>query len=660
MEFAQHPRIQRYPENNVLSKIDVRITTFLSNLPLTSIPFLTFIPFLFGHSFGAPLISLVTLPPLLFSDHPLVRIYSVTSTISWLLVFYYNKSRKVLENPTLILTGMFGTFILAVHLQGNALDAYCAYLCSWFYSTVVCFLGKTFFLRARPGLKAAQDKTFGTSSIERSTTWNIFSKEHAADPNGYLSFPSFDSACAACFCTTLYLQHHYEMNAADAPLWLWCIVPLACFGRIYFRAHHFVDVIVGATLGCGCAAYVHFIRLSTANNTGETGEAGDASGTTLTTPYLTSPLHHYDVVWLIICIISIGLFFAVPQLGPFFAVIVSSIGFIFLPTTSLNSIVGTMWLGSMFWWVFERQSRAHKPWVVQTLEAFFKQHPLPPNELCPSNKTYPKHLSELLDEKRNEFLNQAKNTDEAHPGNLYVIHQFRYNKRMKAMREQGGLNVLSPKDNVYLVCGWNHLYELLEIRIEHFLNVTNTTCFEWDVIVGIYSGGAIIAPFVSSIIEKRRKKELLLNETTVSKSTSKSTAKSTAKSTSTAMPVCYIKCSRYDTCNMDPISLTKVTLDVALGKHDEQYKISKPPKQKDVEGKRCLMIDDASVSGGTFRATAKYLIHTLNAKKDVKGLALCDFNGVTHIYDPNRDNDALGPVTVQKLDVGTFTPWGTF
>ena len=53
MEFAQHPRIQRYPENNVLSKIDVRITTFLSNLPLTSIPFLTFIPFLFGHAFDS-------------------------------------------------------------------------------------------------------------------------------------------------------------------------------------------------------------------------------------------------------------------------------------------------------------------------------------------------------------------------------------------------------------------------------------------------------------------------------------------------------------------------------------------------------------------------------------------------------------------------------
>ena len=125
------------------------------------------------------------------------------------------------------------------------------------------------------------------------------------------------------------------------------------------------------------------------------------------------------------------------------------------------------------------------------------------------------------------------------------------------------------------------------------------------------------------------------------------------------MPICYIKCSRYDTCNMDPISLTKVTMDVALNRHDEQYKVSRAPDKAEVENKRVLMIDDASVSGGTFRATSKHLISQLGASK-CRGLALCDFNGLTHIFDPNRDDAKLGPVTVQKLDVGTFTPWGTF
>ena len=64
---------------------------------------------------------------------------------------------------------------------------------------------------------------------------------------------------------------------------------------------------------------------------------------------------------------------------------------------------------------------------------------------------------------------------------------------------------------------------------------------------------------------------------------------------------------------MDPVSLTKVTLEVALGMHDSQYTVSKPPPKAQIEGKRVLMIDDASVSGGTFRAVEEFLRNTLGA-----------------------------------------------
>ena len=120
--------------------------------------------------------------------------------------------------------------------------------------------------------------------------------------------------------------------------------------------------------------------------------------------------------------------------------------------------------------------------------------------------------------------------------------------------------------------------------------------------------------------------------------------------------LCFIKCSRYKSCNMDPISLTKVTLEVALGMHDSQYTVSKPPPKAQIQGKRVLMVDDASVSGGTFRAVEEFLRNTLGAVS-VRGLALCDFDGKTHVYDPSMEDKEITP---QKLDVGSFTPWGTF
>jgi hypoxanthine phosphoribosyltransferase len=251
-----------------------------------------------------------------------------------------------------------------------------------------------------------------------------------------------------------------------------------------------------------------------------------------------------------------------------------------------------------------------------------------------------------------EFLTSAKTSNDSHPGNLYVIHQFRYNKRMQLMNEQGGRNLLNPSLDVYLVCGWHHLYELIEQRIDHFFQCTGTRATDYDVVLGIYSGGALIAPFVAHILETRGRKEADQETNVVGRAKTSNTKNKT-------FPVCYMKCSRYKSCNMDPISLTKVTLDVALNRHDEQYKVSKLPDKAMIEHRNVLMIDDASVSGGTFRACEKYLLKELNATS-CKGLALCDFNGLTHIYDPHRNHEMLGPVTVQKLDVGTFTPWGTF
>ena len=99
-----------------------------------------------------------------------------------------------------------------------------------------------------------------------------------------------------------------------------------------------------------------------------------------------------------------------------------------------------------------------------------------------------------------------------------------------------------------------------------------------------------------------------------------------------------------------------MVLDITFGKHDDKYTIKQPPARAAIEGKSVLMVDDASISGGTFRAVATFLTKQLGATS-VRGVALCSFNGISHIFDPQLKE---GSIVAEKFDVGTFTPWGTF
>ena len=92
---------------------------------------------------------------------------------------------------------------------------------------------------------------------------------------------------------------------------------------------------------------------------------------------------------------------------------------------------------------------------------------------------------------------------------------------------------------------------------------------------------------------------------------------------------------------------------VACNMHESKYTVSDIPDRASVEGKSILMIDDASISGGTFRAAAKEL-RRLGATR-VRGLAMCG-NNVSHVWDP----DLEGKVDAQIIDQGMFTPWGTY
>ncbi len=64
----------------------------------------------------------------------------------------------------------------------------------------------------------------------------------------YSSFPSGDVAGAASFSTVLYLLD------GEGRMFMFVFVAASALGRLYFHAHHFVDVLVGGLLGAFTSA----------------------------------------------------------------------------------------------------------------------------------------------------------------------------------------------------------------------------------------------------------------------------------------------------------------------------------------------------------------------------------------------------------------------
>ena len=188
------------------------------------------------------------------------------------------------------------------------------------------------------------------------------------------------------------------------------------------------------------------------------------------------------------------------------------------------------------------------------------------------------------------------------PGNLYIASQF-------------------LKDT-HFVMDWNTLKATFLKRLDHFVEHTKVNPEDIDVIVGIYSGGAFFAPLLAQELNR---------------------------------PICFIKASRYAQLKLSFWEFGKTAMMRALGLHDSAYKLSKLPDKSLFPGKRVLMVDDASVSGGTFRAVAQFC--TSAGAKEVRGLAFAGAKSkATHIWDPSMTHQP----NEQKIDMPAFSPWGSF
>ena len=172
------------------------------------------------------------------SQKVFIGIFAVVTVAATLLHFsiLFNKvDRKYLWDslPLYLLLNLFIPYLL-FGADSWGWRGFVFYTCSWGCTQVVSQTLKYLFGRIRPCACQAnkiEPRTFDLSS-------------HLSGGSSALeSFPSGDAAGAAAFSYSMVL-------ITGCWWWLLCAV-LASVGRMYFRAHHLLDVVAGCVLGGG-------------------------------------------------------------------------------------------------------------------------------------------------------------------------------------------------------------------------------------------------------------------------------------------------------------------------------------------------------------------------------------------------------------------------
>ena len=606
-----HPTYSRFPDETKLNKYDKSISLFLTKLPFNFEPFL-FIIFFFGHVFGTPLTSLSAVPTVfLFHAHanpsPFTSMYGLIIAVILITVFFCVYTKIIIKDDDKFFDGNAG--LIALFTIANlcifkfiigdivAYNMLCTYYFSWIILNISAWLLKVYFLRDRPALYYG--KQFLKENIPRyvqNTMWKKMLLKSSQGKNARHSFPSLDSAVGGCVVGILVELNKVStiINVKDVTtsyqykdiIFSICIFSfiMGMFGRVYLFAHHFVDVIVGGSLGF---LFPLSIRLYFADNV-----------STTTTFYVFGGI---CLTWLIVYIVSLATFFFVPKSGLFLAIGYICVARWYFTEFSIVTLFTFATLLFTLSTIFHVQAKKVKPWVVQTMNEYF-------NEIEDPIQNWPISLQKLLIEKRVEFLKDCSEikedgSDNIFPGDVYLSGKFIKTK--------------------HFACDWNVLKTLMLKRLDHFVENTGIDINDIDLILGIYSGGALLAPIISEELN---------------------------------LPLEFIKAKRYKGLNLNLTEFAYVALQRALGKHDDAYKLSKLPDKRKLKGKNILMIDDACVSGGTFKAVAKFCKEEAGCK-EIRGLALAGSPSTSsHIWDPTMKKKP----TIQKIDMPIFSPWGTF
>mmetsp|Transcript_15891 Transcript_15891/g.25827 ORF Transcript_15891/g.25827 Transcript_15891/m.25827 type:complete len:319 (+) Transcript_15891:58-1014(+) len=143
--------------------------------------------------------------------------------------------------------------VMAFAMFGDqvGVQAVALYYCSWFLTQLCCETVKIYFQRARPAVALASELDAVGRALPEVAA--LVRKPSQA----YMAFPSSDAAGSAVFAVSL-VASATSYVTREAIVLAVIAVLLVGFGRVYFHAHHVLDIIGGYLIGSACTAFVIF------------------------------------------------------------------------------------------------------------------------------------------------------------------------------------------------------------------------------------------------------------------------------------------------------------------------------------------------------------------------------------------------------------------
>jgi len=176
---------------------------------------------------------------------------SVLCILLWSILFFSylvsgNIEKAYLLNKHLIIPSMVVPVWMGKIFNPVAFKSATFFISSWLIAQAVSSALKTIFSRMRPTVSESTSKIVHT--VDRA--FPSYRTLLSIGESSIESFPSGDSVGAACFSCTSFL--------IGGPVWLTLLCVLTAFCRMYFHAHHFLDVFVGLLLGWGVPLLIYY------------------------------------------------------------------------------------------------------------------------------------------------------------------------------------------------------------------------------------------------------------------------------------------------------------------------------------------------------------------------------------------------------------------